>query len=167
MQSGKGAIKSQPGRTVALWPAVFAFFVLTPAWAAEAIGTVKRVSGTVRIERAGTRLAAEVGMPVFVADRLATGRESSAGITLRDETLLAIGPDSVFSFDAFTFDPSTEKGVQQSTLRRGRLAVVSGRLAKTSPEKVEFHTPASVLGVRGTEFIVEVQGGARAENGDE
>jgi hypothetical protein len=162
----KNVIRPQPGRAAVLLAALAAL-LLTPAWAAEAIGTVKRVSGTVRIERAGARLTAEVGMPVFVADRLFTGREGSAGITLRDETLLAIGPDSVFRFDAFAFDPSTERGAQQSTLRRGRLAVVSGRLAKTSPEKVEFHTPASVLGVRGTEFIVEVRSGALAEDGDE
>ena len=44
-------------------------------------------------------------------------------------------------------------------VRRGTLAVVSGRIAKQTPETVEFHTPTSVLGVRGTEFVIEVEGG--------
>ncbi len=43
-------------------------------------------------------------------------------------------------------------------IRRGTLSVASGRIAKKTPESVDFHTPTSVLGVRGTEFVVEVEG---------
>jgi hypothetical protein len=39
-------------------------------------------------------------------------------------------------------------------LKRGTLAVVSGKLAKQSPDAMKVRTPAAVLGVRGTEFLV-------------
>jgi hypothetical protein len=33
---------------------------------------------------------------------------------------------------------------------------VSGKIAKQSPDAMKVRTPASVLGVRGTEFVVKV-----------
>jgi len=46
------------------------------------------------------------------------------------------------------------------SIRKGTLSVASGKIAKRTPESVDFHTPTSVLGVRGTEFIIEVLGGS-------
>jgi hypothetical protein len=40
-------------------------------------------------------------------------------------------------------------------LKRGTLSVVSGKLAKRSPEAMTVSTPSTILGVRGTEFVVE------------
>jgi hypothetical protein len=34
--------------------------------------------------------------------------------------------------------------------------VISGKLAKANPDAVRFSTPTTTLGVRGTEFIIEV-----------
>jgi hypothetical protein len=36
--------------------------------------------------------------------------------------------------------------------------VVSGKIAKQSPESVRFSTPTTTLGVRGTEFVIEAAG---------
>ena len=44
------------------------------------------------------------------------------------------------------------------SIRRGSLAVVDGKLAKANPESVRYSTPTTTLGVRGTEFIIEVGG---------
>ena len=44
-------------------------------------------------------------------------------------------------------------------VRKGTLSVATGKIAKRAPESVDFHTPTAVLGVRGTEFVVEVIGG--------
>jgi hypothetical protein len=45
-----------------------------------------------------------------------------------------------------------------TSLKRGTLSVVSGKIAKQSPESVRFSTPTTTLGVRGTEFVIEVAG---------
>ena len=37
---------------------------------------------------------------------------------------------------------------------RGTLSVVSGKLAKRSPDAMTVRTPSTILGVRGTEFVV-------------
>lgn len=128
------------------------------AGAGEAAGMVKVVKGTVSIEREGKRQAASVGMPVEVADRVRTGADGSVGVTLRDNTLLSAGPNSLVVIEKFAFDNTTQDGHMSVGIRRGTLSVASGKIAKKTPESVDFHTPTSVLGVRGTEFVVEVAG---------
>ncbi|WP_295003681.1 FecR domain-containing protein [uncultured Dechloromonas sp.] len=129
----------------------------SPLWAEQA-GMVKVSKGAVSIEREGRKLAAGVGTPVQVADRVRTGPDGSVGVTLRDNTLLSAGPNSLIVIDRFAYDSVTQEGKISVGVRKGTLAVASGRIAKRTPESVDFHTPTSILGVRGTEFVIEVEG---------
>ena len=129
------------------------------AQAEELAGMVKTSTGPVSIERGGQRIAAPVGTPVHVADRLRTGTDGAVGVTLRDNTLLSAGPNSLISIDKFSYDTTSQAGNISVSIRRGTLSVASGKIAKQTPESVDFRTPTSVLGVRGTEFVVEVEGG--------
>ena len=78
------------------------------------------------------------------------------GITLTDNTLLSAGPDSVWVLERYAFNSTTHQGQLDAGLRRGTLSMVSGKLAKQSPDAVRVITPATVLGARGTEFHVQV-----------
>jgi hypothetical protein len=121
---------------------------------AEDAGHIKVANGAVQIERAGQRLPAQVGLAVRPGDVVITGADGSVGITFRDNSLLSVGPGSVLSIDRFVFDSTTHQGAFESSLKKGTLAVVSGKLAKQSPEAMKVKTPAAILGVRGTEFLV-------------
>lgn len=120
---------------------------------------VKNSRGLVTIERGGEKMAAIVGVPVRVADKLRTGADGAVGVTLRDNTLLSAGPNSLISIDKFAFDTTSLAGNMSVGIRRGTLSVASGKIAKQTPESVDFRTPTSVLGVRGTEFAIEVGDG--------
>lgn len=128
------------------------------AWAesADVAGMVKTSRGTVLIDRAGKRLPAPAGTQVQVGDKLRTGDDGAVGVTLKDSTLMSAGPNSVLVIDKFAFDPTSHQGGMAATIKKGTLAVVTGKLAKEAPESVEFRTPTTILGVRGTEFAVEV-----------
>lgn len=121
----------------------------------EEAGLVKSVKGQVSIERAGSTTAAKPGSKVYANDRMVTAADGSAGIALKDNTLLTVGPNSNMSLDRFAFDSTTHQGALEASIRKGTLSVVSGKIAKASPEAVQFRTPNSILGVRGTEFIIE------------
>ena len=136
---------------------VSAMFSLAALGADEA-GSVKTARGLVAIERDGKTLPLTVGDKVFESDRVVTGADSSVGITLRDNTLLSAGPNSVLSLDRFSFDATTHAGAVDATLKRGTLAVISGKIAKADSSSVRFRTPTTTLGVRGTEFVIEVAG---------
>lgn len=127
--------------------------------AGELAGMVKNSQGQVSIERGGQKLVVAVGMPVHVADKLRTGADGAVGVTLRDNTLLSAGPNSTISIDEFVFDTTSLAGKMSIGISRGTLSVASGKIAKQTPESVDFRTPTSVLGVRGTEFVIEVEDG--------
>lgn len=149
-------------KTIASWSlralvAIACTGALTMAHAAD-IGQIKVVNGQVSIERAGQTIPATVGMRVQTSDTLRTGADGSVGITMSDDSSLSAGPNSVFSFDRYAFDTTTNKGQFDTSLRRGSLAVISGRIAKESPDAMKVRTPAAILGVRGTEFVVAIDG---------
>ena len=138
------------------WILVTTLAFVAPALA-DGIGQIKVTKGTVQIEREGKRMDATVGMPVRTADVLVTGAGSSVGITFSDNSLVSVGPNSVFAIDKYRFDTTTHAGEFEGSLRKGRLAAVSGKMVKQSPDAMKVRTPAAIMGVRGTEFIVQVE----------
>jgi len=130
-----------------------------PAFAADDAGMVKNMKGSVRIERGGQKIPAQAGMTVQAGDRIVTGADGSVGITLRDNTLLSAGPKSTLVLNQFTYNASTNAGTIDASVKRGTLAVVSGKIAKNAPDAVKFRTPAAILGVRGTEFVIDAGAG--------
>jgi hypothetical protein len=136
--------------------AVAFVFGLVPlaAWADD-IAQFKVTKGTVYVERGGQRLVASVGTRLQSTDTVVTGADGSAGIAFIDNSLLSVGPNSVLAIERYAFNSTTHEGVFDTTLRRGTLAVVSGKIAKQSPEAMKVRTPSSILGVRGTEFLVQ------------
>ena len=141
-------------------------FVAALAFAAPAVandnGQIKVAKGAVQVEREGKRVAAKVGMPVRTADVLVTGADGSAGVTFSDNSLVSVGPNSVFAIDKYRFDSTTHAGEFEGSLRKGKLAAVSGKMVRQSPESMKIRTPSSVMAVRGTEFVVQVDEPAAA-----
>ena len=129
--------------------------VAFPALAAD-VGLVKVSKGNVQIERNGTKVAAPVGASVQASDVIMTGADGSAGITFTDNSLVSVGPNTVFAIDKYRFDTTTHAGEFEGSLRKGRLAAISGKMVKASPESMKIRTPSAIMGVRGTEFVVQV-----------
>ncbi len=122
---------------------------------AEAAGTVKVSQGLATLERQGQIQPLRVGGEIWVSDKITTGADGSVGITLRDNTLLSAGPNSVLHMNKFVFNSSTHVGVIDASVRRGTVSVISGKIAKASPDSVSFSTPSMTLAVRGTHFIMD------------
>jgi hypothetical protein len=126
-----------------------------PAWANDA-GVIKVSQGQVVVERDGKAVAASVGMPIRASDTLRTGPDGAAGVTFADNSLISVGPNTVFSIDKYRFDSTTHAGEFEGSLKKGKLAAVSGKMVKQTPESMKIRTPSSVMAVRGTEFVVAV-----------
>ncbi|MEO5676910.1 MAG: FecR family protein [Usitatibacter sp.] len=122
------------------------------------IGLVKVAKGSVQIQRGAAKIPATVGTGLQTADVVVTGADGSAGITFTDNSLVSVGPNSVFAIDKYRFDTTTHAGEFEGNLRQGRLAAVSGKMVKQSPDSMKIRTPSAIMGVRGTEFVVEVDG---------
>jgi hypothetical protein len=120
------------------------------------IGLVKVANGSVEIQRGATKVPAKVGTAVQTSDVVVTGADGSAGITFTDNSLVSVGPNTVFAIEKYSFDSTTHSGQFEGNLRQGRLAAVSGKMVKQSPESMKIRTPSAIMGVRGTEFVVQV-----------
>lgn len=132
--------------------------VVPLAASAGDIAQFKVTKGSVYIERDGKRIPAQVGTHLQESDTIITGADSAAGVTFIDNSLLSIGPNSVLAIERYAFNSTTHEGVFDTMLRKGTLSVVSGKIAKQSPDAEKVRTPSSILGVRGTEFLVQTAG---------
>jgi hypothetical protein len=126
-----------------------------PAFANES-GIIKNIHGQVQIERGGLNLDAKVGDSVNEKDRITAKSESSVGISMNDETLLSIGQNSSIIIDKYTFNPVTRDGRVETSILKGTLRFVTGLIGQKHPEAIALNTPVATIGIRGTDFIVEV-----------
>lgn len=134
----------------------------TPAPAeAPRAGTFKQVQGETWIGQPGApatqRRTPQPGDGLREAERVSTGASGSATIVLKDGTALTVGPNSTVDLSRFQFDSTTQKGNFLLDLLQGSVRVVTGLLAKVNPDLFKVQTPTSVVGVRGTDFIIETQ----------
>ncbi|WP_218128338.1 FecR family protein [Rhodospira trueperi] len=129
-----------------------------PAIAADAIGQIKTVSGAVAIERADDTTQAVIGDSVYQQDVIRTGPDGKVGITFVDLSMFSAGPGTELKLERFRFNRTTHDGVFESRIRRGSLSGVSGRIAANNPDAMKIRTYSAILGVRGTKFVIEVEG---------
>jgi hypothetical protein len=123
---------------------------------ADDVGQIKSVRGSAHIERDGKRVAAAPGMNVRASDTLVTGADGALGVTFLDNTMVSAGPSSVLEIERYNFNSTTHAGQFDASLKKGSIAVVSGKMVKQTPGSMRVRTPTTVMGVRGTEFLVRV-----------
>lgn len=129
---------------------------LNPSSAFAEIARIKSSSGAAMVERGANHLPAATGRELLAGDTLVTGKDGRISLTFVDNTRFAIGPNSRVAVSKFEYDRTRQQGAFITQIDRGSLAVVSGRIAKSGRDAMKVQTPNSLLGVRGTRFIVEV-----------
>jgi ferric-dicitrate binding protein FerR (iron transport regulator) len=142
--------KSNVLHLVAASVVAFTLFVANRAMAqATPAGSVTALTGDVHIERAGTKVPATPGTAVDVGDRIVSGPNSRATITLTDNSKLELDESSSLVID---------QQMVSATTRHTKLSLFSGLVRSfvsysSSPTpNFEVHTPNAVASARGTEY---------------
>lgn len=136
---------------------LMAGFLAAPAVAQEgSVGVVVKLTGTASAIRPDGNVTLQLGDLIFVGDRLQTDRDGTLGVTLKDNSLLSLGPNSAFELTSFVLDPVAGDFAMGGRIINGSMAVTTGEIGKIAPENVEFETPFGVVGIRGTRFAVTV-----------
>lgn len=123
--------------------------------AAERSGVIKNLEGEVTLVRAGKSLLAASGGGLFEGDRVVTGPKGAVAVVLKDGTVVSVGPNSSLDLTHYIFDQTSQNGSLLLNLIHGTVRMVTGIMGKTNPELIKITTQTSVVGVRGTDFIVE------------
>ena len=133
---------------------------ITQTSAAESpVGCIKTAQNKASILRSGNPVPAQTGTMVYAGDILLTDQTGSLGVIFRDDALVSLGPNSQVKIDDFVFQPDQGRYSFLSRLIQGTAAFVSGQIAKLAPETMQVQTPIATIGVRGTRFAVQAEGG--------
>ncbi len=131
---------------------------ISAADASARIAIVKNVSGSATVVRQGQTLSATNGMEIWENDTLRTGQDGSIGVVFNDDTFLSLGPGSALIIDEFVFAPKQGRFSIVVRMLKGTAAYLSGLISKLSPDSAHFKTPTASIGIRGTKFVVSVEG---------
>jgi len=124
--------------------------------AESVIGVVKTVKGNVAVYRDGKALPVEPGTVLMSADRIVTSKDSALGIALKDDTIVSMGSGTTVTLDRFAFNSTSNAGDMALSILRGSMVFVTGLIGKFNPQAVAVKLPTATVGIRGTEFAVEV-----------
>jgi hypothetical protein len=118
------------------------------------IGTVEQSAGRVLASLPGQPERALVkGARVFESDLVVTGPDGEAMIRMIDDAVLAVRPDTRFTFARYRF-VARDRPAQSSSLvelARGALRTVTGLIGRTNPTGYQVRTTTATIGVRGTD----------------
>lgn len=119
---------------------------------------VKSFKGTAFIVRQQKPFQVKIHDRIYSGDLLKTGPNGTMGVVFKDNTTLSLGPRSEIVIDDFQFAPAQGKLSIVTRMLKGTAAYLSGVIVKLSPKAARFETPAATIGIRGTRFLVEVEG---------
>lgn len=133
---------------------------LTPASASAAprdpAGVVKEVAGRVTVVRDGQSFKAATNTLLFEGDVIETGFSGRAGLILEDDTILSLGRRSKLVLAKYVNQPKDDNLALVLRLIRGTALYISGKIAKLAPDAIRIETPHAVIGVRGSQLMIEV-----------
>lgn len=136
--------------------ALFSLLAAGPVLADDSpVALVKTTSGAAFIGRGGQSLPAAVGVRILRSDVLRT-EAGSLGVTFKDNTMVALGPDTELVVAEFVYEPRDNRMAFVTRMSRGTVQFTSGVIAKLAPDQMTVETPAGTVGVRGTRFLVKV-----------
>ncbi len=135
--------------------AVLAIALAQPAWAD--IGRIKLASGAASIERDGKVLPLKPGFVIETGDTLVIGARGKAGATFIDNTRLSAGPGTRMTFRSFDYNDTTQKGRFVSFLKKGAVAIISGRIARNDPQAMRVETPKNIYVIRRARVVLNVK----------
>ncbi|HUQ28548.1 MAG TPA: FecR domain-containing protein [Usitatibacter sp.] len=131
-----------------------AMLAATPLIAGAAAGEFSFVTGEVTLIKAnGQRSSPVKGTLVDPGDRVTTGTNGMAQLTMVDNARLSLRPATQFQIEAYPQRPDSADGAVLSLLR-GTLRTFTGLLASTNRDKFVMKTRVATVGIRGSGNIL-------------
>ena len=122
------------------------------------IGNIGAFKGNATVARNSSTLSVKNGMVLEVKDKITTAARSRVQVILKDNTVVTIGPNSTFVFDAYTFGGKDDSEVKMH-IDHGFFRSVTGKIGKLAPERFKVKTASATIGIRGTDFSALISEG--------
>jgi len=136
----------------------------TQTFASDAKGLVVALRGTVIATANGESRELSQGDEIFIEDEILTGPKSFAVLQFLDGAKVTVKPNSEVVIEDYVYNGNSDDKATLS-LVSGGLRVITGAMAKNNPENYKVKTPVALMGVRGTEFAIQLCGDDVCEEG--
>jgi hypothetical protein len=135
---------------------LFMFWVICNECLASTIGNVVEQEGNTVVDREGSESNLMIDSDIMFMDTVKTGK-GNIGITFKDDTNIAVSPQSSLVIDDFIYDPNDQGGSKLAMkIISGTVRYASGNIAKLNRQNVDIRTPTAKIVVRGTAFSMTV-----------
>jgi FecR protein len=94
-----------------------------------------------------------IGSSVVRNERLQTSPTGTLHVTFNDRTTLNLGPSTTLVIENYVYDPSSDAGTWQASLKSGLMRLVGGAISHKAGATLT--TPVATIGIRGNMVIVE------------
>jgi hypothetical protein len=138
----------------ALFIMIFFFSLLAPALNAAVVGRFTMVRGEVDLLKRGKI----PGLPVKLRDGVEPGdiirtkARAKAELTMIDDSILVLAPESRLAVADYSYNPATHERRAVVRLFRGLVHTVVNRIILTEEPDFIMETHTAVIGVRGTDW---------------
>ena len=140
--------------------AALAAALCLPLAARAAAGEFTFVTGAVTLTKPGAAAATPTrGTPVDPGDRITTGADGMAQLTMVDNARLSLRPNTQFVIEQYPQQKESATG-SVLTLLRGTLRTFTGLLAASNRDKFVMKTRVATVGIRGSGNILYACEGA-------
>jgi len=133
--------------------ALVSVIAVSQSTAAVPVGTIVALQGFMTAtgtDGAGRKL--QIKSPVFLNDRLITGRASKAQVLFDDDTIISLGENSEMVVDKYIYSPRNKQEASCSMkFATGIFRVVTGKITSINPERFKVRTRMATIGIRGCE----------------
>lgn len=159
------AYKSINLRSNYFFKTLVAAAIVFPSFCKGAVGVTLSVAGQPILKPKGISVPRPLdpGSSLESGDLVTTDIKSTAKIHLIDQTILDVGIESVVKIPKL-LEPNSPGRQVIIDVERGRIRAKINREIDRSRGRFEIHTKAAIMGVEGTDFVVDVQPNADEES---
>jgi len=118
------------------------------------LGEIKLLKGKVFKKHQGKTTEVKTGTRFNKDDTVFTEQRSFAKISLVDDTILTVGPNSELNFSEFKYVDKTNRQITFDFIKGQLRALV---VNKAKEGDLKFRTKVALMGVRGTELLINHQ----------
>ena len=144
---------------------LFAVLLISTVACAEPIGKVSDATGLLLARSAGgTIKVLTVGSGVEPGETLFTRENTYVRVSLTDQSILALGPDTELSVETYSFHQASEEPTDSATLKlsQGRVRISSGVLGTRDPESFKLTAGPTTIDIGHSTFIASYIPDSRA-----
>lgn len=140
---------------MAIWLMALLLAVPVGAGATEPAGRVIFSSGEVTAVNAeGFRRPLTRNDVVYPGETVHTAPRSMIDIRMRDDALISLDAESRFLVERYDRDAGAGNAVMR--FLRGTLLTITGTIGKEGTDTYQMHTPVATIGVRGTQYALQL-----------